>query len=439
MTPASKSLLLITYFFPPYNLTEHRHAATIARAAVQSGWNVDVIAPWAIHCHSDGQDPRWESSFKGPGQLRVHRTPDRLSDVAPQFCERVARLLGNRLSSLFRFPDSFVTWLLFVMPRAARLLRKNRSDVLITSSFPYSAHIAGLALHVLFRRPWIADTRDGWALDEKEQFTAIEPSARRRLWHRRLMGAVVRHACQFWSVTPDIREAARAFFNRQPEEKFIAIMQGFSAVDFSEDAKPSRGECLVLGYAGNFRPGLTPAEPIAAALQRLKERPSDVYCRIRIRVWGYQLPVYHRQFMELLERFGIADRFESLHSIPEEPLIRQLRDCDAVLLTNGASEWTKKRLSSKLFIYFSVRRPILAVCEPDSAIARVVAKTKTGRTLSASDTDGLCALLEEWAQLRAQGAAIPYQPAADALLPYSLEDGVIPQIALKLDQTRGVS
>ena len=439
MTTTSKSLLLITYFFPPYNLTEHRHAAMIARAAIQSGWDVDVVAPWAINCHSDGQDTRWESSFKGPGQLRIHRTPDRLSAVAPRFCERAARLLGNRLSSLFRFPDSFITWLLFVMPRAAQLMRKNQPAVIITSSFPYSAHIAGLALRFLFRRPWIADTRDGWALDDKEQFTAIEPSARRRRWHRRLMGAVVRRARQYWSVTPDICETARGFFHGEPPEKFAAIMQGYEAFEFPNGTGPSVSESLILGYAGNFRPNLTPAEPIVSALQQFKKHHPDVYGRISVRVWGYRLPVYYQQLKELLDQAGVTDRFELLPSIPEDKLIHRLRLCDALLLTNGSSEWTKKRLSCKLFTYFSAQRPILAICEPDSAIARVIVETHTGRIVSASDTDGLCALLEEWTKLRNQSEAIPYQPAAEPLRLYSQENGVMPLIVRKLDEARGTS
>ncbi len=420
MTATPPSLLLITYFFPPYNPTEHRHAAAIALAAVRSGWDVDVIAPWARNTHSDGLDLQWAAAFQGPGRLRVHRTPD--------------VLVAKR-----RFPDGFLPWLPFVMARAIRIARRTRPCAILTSSFPYSAHLAGLAMHGLFRRPWIADTRDGWALDEQEQFAAIEPSARRRRWHRLLMGAVVRRVRQYWSLTPDIRDTARRCFPREPEAKFVTVMQGYKDLPFPSGGRPAEPGPLVLGYAGNFRPGVTPAEPFAAALGRLKERNPAAYGRIRVCVWGYRLPIYHRQLTELLDRAGVADRFELRPSVPEDSLVYRLHECDALLLSNGPSDWSRKRLSSKLFTYFSARRPILAVCEPDSAIARTVSATRTGTVISSTDPVGLSALLENWAEFRGRGDPLPFLPDPDALLPYSQEHGVLPLIARQLDELRGVA
>lgn len=443
----NKHILLISYFFPPYNPTEHRHALAIAQAVIRNGWDLDVIAPWAPNTHSDGSNHPWESAFKGPGTLSVHRTPARFCEVNPKLAGRIAglatrldRFCGGRVSSLLTFPDQFVSWILFVLPRALGILWKKKTAVVITSSFPYSAQVAGLVLHFLTRRPWIVDTRDGWAVDEREQFATMEPSPHRRRWHRKLMNAVVRRARQYWSLTPDICDATAKAFPAEPQEKFTAIMQGFETVAFEarQSARTAiKGAGLLLGYAGNFRPGLTPVEPLVESLIILKNTKPEIYRSILIRVWGYHLPMYYSQLMTLLTHHGLLDRFEYLHSVPEIQLINNLHDCDALLLTNGTSEWSRKRLSGKLFSYLSAKRPILAVCDPSSAIGRSVKETRTGVVVSPDDSTGLCRVLADWSRLRSEADGIPYSPNAAALRTFSLDDGVMPLVARKIDEAAG--
>lgn len=447
MKTRNKHILLITYFFPPYNPTEHRHALAIAQAIARSGWDLDVIAPWAPNTHSDGNNKQWELSLKGSGTLCVHRTPARLCEANPKLSRHIAalaalldRACGGRVSSLLTFPDQFASWILFVLPRALGILMRKKTAVIITSSYPYSAHVAGLVLHFLARRPWIVDTRDGWAVDKLEQFASMEPSHNRRKWHRTLMKAVVRRARQYWSLTPDIRDATAKAFPTEPQEKFTTIMQGFENVAFEpcQSARTSIKKAgLLLGYAGNFRPGLTPVEPLVESLIILRDTKPEIYRNIVIRVWGYHLPAYYSQLMTLLTRHGLLDRFEYLHSVPETQLINKLHDCDALLLTNGTSEWSRKRLSGKLFAYLSAKRPILAVCDPSSAIGRTVKETQTGVVVSPDDSAELCRILADWSHLRSEVDGIPYSPNTAVLKNFSLDDGVMPLITKRIEEAAG--
>ena len=257
-----KRLLLITYFFPPYNLTEHRRALLTAQTAVNDGWEVDVISPWAPDFHSGSSFPKWIRRFHSPDRLRVHRTPDGLHDAAPRVSKAFDWLLdhvrgGGRLRKLTRFPDRRASWLYFVVPRAIWLAYKIRPHVVLTTSYPYSPHVVGYILSMIFHRPWIVDMHDSWAVDDAEQFTEIEPSPRLRKWHRSLMSMVVRRASQVWNITPDIRDATAGLFPDQDSHKFVTAVHGYDLNPACESEQTGKNPRMaggksefVLGYAG---------------------------------------------------------------------------------------------------------------------------------------------------------------------------------------------
>jgi glycosyltransferase involved in cell wall biosynthesis len=439
-----KRLLLIAYFFPPHNLTESRRALVITRAAVNDGWHVDVIAPWAPNFHSGGEFCDWRRYFSAPNRIEVHRTPGGLSDRSALISKWSHRLLSHvwgewRLHWLMRFPDSCVSWLFFLVPRAVWLSLRNRPDVVLTSSFPYSAHIAGLIVTKLFRRPWIVDMREPWAVDDSEAFVRKEPSPRLRRWHRSLMSIVMKRASQIWSMTPDIRNATAKFCHDQDSTKFVAMVHGYdlnSTHEFEQTDKPDReardGSEFVLGYAGSFRPNITPAEPIMMALNILKNGNPDIYSMLRLRVWGYtSRKGYYNYLLKAMSDNQVEDRLDHRDSLPEHKLISLLKGCDALLLTNGSSEWTQKRLTTKVYPYLSAQRPILAICEPGSAVGKLISEANVGLVASPVDPKAVALVLANWVRVR-DTEGLYFQPNVEILERYSLQKGVMPLMAKKL-------
>ena len=443
----TKRLLLITHFFPPYNPTESRRALVIARAAVSDGWYVDVIAPWAPDFHSSGKVPDWLHYFSDPNRVKVYRTPGGLYEGAPfiskTFNWLLSRIkttwLGWRLRKLLNFPDRCASWLYFLIPCAVWLAYRNRPDVVLTSSYPYTAHIAGLIVSWLFHRPWIVDTRDGWAVDDSEQFVQIEPSPRLRKWHSSLLSIVVKRATQIWSITPRIRDATADLFQDQDPRKFVAVVQGYDLDATCEHEQADKrqsvatnGSDFVLGYAGRFRPNLTPAKPIVKALYRLKEFRPDLYSCTKLHVWGHTSKYYYKYLWELAHSYEVEECIAIRDSLPESELVSALRECDALLLTTGSSEWTQKRLTTKLFVYLAAQRPILAICEPTSAIAKLVNEANLGLAIPPSDPMMIARALGGWVQTRDEAGRLLHEPNLHILEPYSLQKGVMPLIAEKL-------
>ncbi len=413
-----------------------------------------MIAPWAPAFHSSGSILDWQTSLGDKSRIKVHRTPGTLSQELPFFALWLGRALSliekltkrekGALRKYMHFPDECVSWLLFAVPWAFWVALTKRPQVVVTSSYPYSAHIAGSLVERFFRCSWIMDMRDGWAVDDTEQFPLIEPSPKLRKRHRMLMSSMVKRARQVWSITPDIRAATARFFENELSPKFVSVIQGYDMqwiipeADNAEDAvQRNQSNCeFVIGYAGSFRPDVTPIEPLAEALRILKQKNYVIYSRARVRVWGYpNRKDYYDYLIREMNVRAVLDRLDHRDSIPEKQLVDELRRCDLLLLTNGSANWSQKRLTTKLFVYLAANRPIFAICEPTSAVARFISEARVGLLLPIRNPVSVAAVLGDLIGIQSKGGRpLAYKPNVDVVRSYSLQEGVIPLIGKQIEQ-----
>ena len=104
--------------------------------------------------------------------------------------------------------------------------------------------------------------------------------------------------------------------------------------------------------------------------------------------------------INLFKKYNIEDRLLHMDYLPEEKLIIELNKCDVLLLSNGFSFWTQKRLTTKLFVYLSAKRPIIALCEEGSAIDELIKSTNTGDSISASQTKQIARTIVRWIDIK---------------------------------------
>lgn len=161
---SGRSLLLVSYFYPPTRDTGAQRPAAMAKWLARLGWEVTVLTTSAF-----GRE-RTESEVGG---VRVLRAFD---------LQRIrARMAGHsRVDSLFD-SDSYsgrphwlskvivpeplaVAWAPFARRAAMAAHRERPFERVLTTSPPESAHTIG---HALQRRgvPWVADVRDAWTFE----------------------------------------------------------------------------------------------------------------------------------------------------------------------------------------------------------------------------------------------------------------------------------
>ena len=364
-----------------------------ARHLVDAGVDVRVLAP---------DDPRWlqrddelevpdgvcvvRSRYVGPrGRLPAEELHGRHG------ADRIVRRLALTPRRLL-VPDENVTWLATAIPRAIELVRRDRIDVVLTTSPPSSVHLVGAAVRKVTGARWVADIRDSTIAksDRRYESAAVRLKERTNAWVARI---VARGADAVVAISPTVAEEIRLLGARGP---VVTIPNGCDFEDF-DGLEYRRGARFRLTHTGTFF-GRRTAQPVLEALAR---SDPDVGARF---VGGFRASE-----LETAQRLELGTRLEPMGFLPHRRVLELQRDSDALLLLLPELGPRGKDVpSGKLYEYLAAERPILAAVPPDGAAAALVRETGAGIVVAPDDSDAIAvalgAMVDEW---RAGSLAAP--------------------------------
>lgn len=408
-----KSVLIIAYFFPPMAGSGVYRTLKFVKYLPQFGWRPIVVCGDQAHPFDYGYDETLLAEV--PPEASVLRLPfvspygvrtrlKRLFHVGPTVpgpsspepdgrrvppgtgtdrepLREALRRLGRLLHPLEAPPvDGALYWALSIVPCCRRVIETERVDLIYTSSFPYSDHIAGWILKRLTGRPWVADFRDPWtqAWDY-----------RRRGWRRRIdryaEQRVLGEADRIIGVVPSLTQDMLRLIPGRDPACFVTIENGFDAEDLDhQDAQPHHqdGKTL-LAHVGTVWGGT--AVPFLEALARLGADGK----RLRVRFVGGLAP----QEMAWLRDHVPPAEVEILGRVSHAEAIGHMRAADALLLIRGKDPRWANTYSGKVFEYMAVGRPIL-LAGPEGDASRLLAETGTGVRLPLERPDEAQAMLK---------------------------------------------
>lgn len=375
--PQERKVLVIAYGFPPIAHAGVYRTIRFCRYLPENGWKPTVIT---IREDKDiHSDPALLERL--PAEVRIHRTyiPDpwravlryrrreaereaAAGPVARGFLARGAikgrNLALSIISKLFSIPDHMVLWVPFAVARGIRLMRREDFDVIYTSSPPHSGHLAGLILAKLFRKPWVADFRDP-VLDN---FNIKDLYRFEIAIHGLLERAVVRAADMVVTVTGYHEQALS---KRYPDQasRFAVITNGFDPAQF-ENIEPERFDRFTIIFAGTLYGTIRPDFFVRALSQWLETKDPAVRERVQALFYGMGCEKAHVLASEL----GLGGVVRSSGLVPQEEIFRKLKGADLLLLILGDDEKSRGIISSKIFEYMALMRPILAIVPEGEAL-----------------------------------------------------------------------
>jgi glycosyltransferase involved in cell wall biosynthesis len=410
-------ILLVTRHFPPGGGGGVQRPLKFATHLPALGIETHVLAP-------DVPGPADDSELELPTQAWIHRVryvgpragrpAERL--LAKQGLARVgtqAALLGRRLL----VPDENVPWSTFALPVAIRLVRREKIDVVLTTSPPPSLHLLGAAVKRASDAAWVADLRD--PLTSHPHRRGYE-SQLARLKEKSVGGVgrlVASQADAIVAASDAIAEEARAL---EPKGKVVTIANGCDFDDFA-GLEHHQSDRLRITHTGHFH-GKRDPKPFLQALA--ESGLEDVVVR-----FAGDFRAADREYAESL---GLGDRVELLGDLSRRRSLELQRDSEALLLLIPESGGRGRGvLTGKIYEYLAAERPILAVVPSDGAAARLVRETGAGVVVPSDDVQAIReALLDfhrrwrdgsldgtpltaEWRQRLARGARV--EELADVL------------------------
>jgi len=422
-----RSLLLVSYFFPPTRDTGAQRPAAMAKWLGRAGWDVTVLTTSAFGGEQAASSEQRAAGV--PQGVRVLRTRDLQTWRA--------RVAGHgSVNSLFE-SDSYsgkphvlskvivpeplaLAWAPFALRAALQAHRTTPFDCVLTTSPPESAHAIGFAL---LRRgvPWVAEVRDAWTFEPlRPAFpTTIQDRLDARL-ERRWLGAADEVVCVSEPAAEDLRArkiaSPRVVANAwdpdsDPSPETMRSVEGL--------LDPERVSLLYTGRFGSY--GRDPV-PLVEALAALGQSEPELAGKLELAVAGPLKP----EERELLARDLAPAKVTLLGSLERDHSLALQRTADALLLL--AQPTRSQLVNFKLFEYLAAGRPILALAAGTEA-GRLAAEVGIEPVVAANDVGAITGALaatagDELTPPDADAAARYIYPAAAEAMDRVLEAAI---------------
>ncbi|MFW6116483.1 MAG: glycosyltransferase [bacterium] len=160
-TPAEnhvgRRVLLVSHGYWPWARAHAERMLALSWALVKRGHDVHVLTAHRHDVHLfDDDDP----ALLPP--VTVHRVSDGTSLPLGRLRMQLPDLMLNLFSLLVGYPDRYRLWAERIVHYCAHRAADLDPALVVSSSSPGSAHVAGHKLQRLFGCPWVADFRDQW-------------------------------------------------------------------------------------------------------------------------------------------------------------------------------------------------------------------------------------------------------------------------------------
>jgi glycosyltransferase involved in cell wall biosynthesis len=370
---------MLAYLFPPIAGAGVQRTLKFVRYLEPLGWLSTVVSTRSRAYGT--RDPSLVSEI--PPSARVIRTP--ALPLARYLAILLYKLRLRRLRAWVLWPDNGLGWAPFAFVAALRAARRDRPDVLFSTSAPYGSHIVALLVSRLTGLPWVADFRDEWTtnphlVDQPRPLMALAVRAERAITSR--ASRVVVAADYFDLVGLERDDPHRT-----------EIPNGVDEADLSEPSAPGPpSDRFVLAHVGTLYDIRDPS-PVLRALAALVEHGEIDADRVEVRLVGsVWLPGLVTPPGIRVTRSGYLEHARA---------VAEMHAATALLFYVPSSSLAP---SGKLFEYLASGRPLLCLAHPDNLGSRLVREWGAGVVADPHDEAEIAeAVLVLWRRWEEEG------------------------------------
>lgn len=345
---ALRSVLILTYHFPPSAASGAFRMLGFARHLPSHGWRAVVVAPptlpWEPVDH--------ELCKRLPPETTVYPVPYTKNKVV----RKLAQLSG---------------WLPRAAWTCARAVHEQRPEAILTSGPPHQIHWLGYWLTKRYGLPWLADFRDPWNPDcraERGHGLASRQIAAQEALMMRAASAVIANAP---GASRTIRDAYPPF-----RSKVVTLPNGYDRETFDglTGSTPARapGSPSRLVHAGAIYHGRDP-RPVLDALKALSIDTPDVD---RLHLEANFLGPPPESGLDLVGEAharGIDGLVTVAGQVPYARALQEMVAADILLLMDSPGRTVG--VPAKLYEYIGAGRPVLALGERGGDLEWVLARS----------------------------------------------------------------
>jgi glycosyltransferase involved in cell wall biosynthesis len=283
-------------------------------------------------------------------------------------------------ASTLSTPDKSVGWLVYALPKAVHIIRKENIDCIFTTTPPHSAQLIGYFAKKITGKPFISDYRDPWTqnvyFDEKHSlsiFKAIEEK----------MEKAVHGASSFVIANTYFqKENFEKKYLKSIGDKFHAIYNGYDPDDFHPE-KAHKYDKFTIVYVGSFY-GKQDPNLFLQALKTFLEKNPHARADIQVLFIG----VSTGNIRQIIDSYGLAGVVKQMGFLPQSEAFNYLLGAHLLLMVLVFDPLARTVIPAKLYEYLPTGRPILALI-PDGEAAQIIRENNAGTVITRPDVDAV--------------------------------------------------
>ncbi len=384
-----KKVLIVTYYFPPSGGPGVQRVLKFVKYLPQFGFEPIVLTV------EGGDYPAIDKSLLDaiPKTLEVVRTKIfepyniyrkltgkkagaavDIENIPSGKKKGLSESLAEFIRSSFFIPDARVGWIRYAVPIAEEIIKREKIDIIYSSSPPYTTALIAKRLKRKTDRPWVMGLRDPW--------TGFISAPQRwflpRAIDKRMERSSVDCADAVEVAWEGIGRDLIAKYQEMDASKIVYIPNGFDPEDYPEVPSSSGGKFRVT-YTGSLYGRRNPRTLLDAVkvLRRSGEISPDNFIVTFAGRFGAEV-------REMFSEPELRGMIEVKEYLPHEESIKLLLQSDLLVLIVDESELSDEIVPGKVFEYIGARKPILAFA-PEGAAARIIRSTGTGTVVPSKD------------------------------------------------------
>lgn len=329
-----RTVLVIAYYFPPEGGPAVQRTLKFVKYLKLYGYQSVVITSKHFAKIID------KSLLKDiPLETKIYR----LFDIGAALPGIIRKLIYGK-----NYIDKQQVWSTTTKYFAGKIIRKNKIDIIFSTTPPHSANLLAAYLSNKYNLPWVADFRDEWTRDpnfgkqkNKNHLITLEENT-------------LRKANAISTVTLKGKDNFAKIVHS--DNKTICIHNGFDPDDYLHLKNVNRNSSknLSIIYTGRLTKKSSPEFLFQVLESLLNERRIDFSC-IKFTIVG---PEGNKKWIQKYNH--LINYVEFVEYQPHFISSQMLFDADVLLLL-ATNTPDSEVFTGKVFEYFYMRKPILAI------------------------------------------------------------------------------
>jgi glycosyltransferase involved in cell wall biosynthesis len=391
MTINKKKLLILTYGFPPASFVGVYRTLKYSKYLTRYNWD-SIIVTANTKFAKEHNDPHLLNEV--PRTTVVYRTydidPAKWFYNSKNFAARLIRKLIHNLCNQLCILDSHVFWVPFAVIKSTWILKKEKVDLVYSTSPPHSSHIISLLLKKIFKINYIIDFRDPWG--DKAYFTYHRKNILSRYIESSLMKIIVKNATKIITATKGEMTEFSERFPYIEGKKISYITNGFDPDDYEINKQLNAAEKekqkFIITYIGSVYFGTT--DEFFQGLALLKQQNPEFFKLIEVKFVGSD----EEHIKSIASDYSVMSIIKFIKYLPHNECLSLLYASDALLIMLGGDNFPSSEIPAKTFEYLYINKPIITIAKKGD-LTELVKHCGLGLTIDPMRPKDVCNVLEK--------------------------------------------